>query len=175
LHQPVGCAHTDVDEPPRGWDTAPACVPRHDVGRGAGTNLQVRIGAAPIFRTAVSASSSDLGVAAPCSGTLVSWLSRLEPRMKIITALQMESDQLWRLEHRKTPHAWVEKRRRSDRPDDKRAATVGCLRSGYALPPAAHCLILIVADDLPSERLGRQLRYGSSEPSTPQWRSDRDS
>src|SRR5262245_23021903 len=40
------------DEPPRGWNTAPACVPRHDVGRGAGTNLQVRIGAAPVFNAA---------------------------------------------------------------------------------------------------------------------------
>src|SRR5262249_56462984 len=80
---------TDVDGPPGGWDTARGCVPRDDVGRGAGTNLQVRIGAAPVLRTAVSASSLDLGVAASWSGTLVSWLSRLEPRTKIITAPQM--------------------------------------------------------------------------------------
>jgi len=30
-------------------------------------------------------------------------------------------------------------------PGEKRAAPVGCLRSGYALPPAAHRLILIDA------------------------------
>jgi hypothetical protein len=74
LHQPVGRPHTDVDEPPRGWNTAPACVPRHDVGRGAGTNLQVRIGAAPVFRTAVSASSSALDVAAPRERLRLNWL-----------------------------------------------------------------------------------------------------
>ena len=58
---------------------------------------------------------------------------------------------------------WVEKWRRSDRPDDAgnilgetRAAPVGCRRSGYALPPAAHRLFLIVADDLPVGKARRQ-------------------
>jgi hypothetical protein len=31
------------------WDTAPAYVPRHVVGRGAETNCQVVIGAVPVF------------------------------------------------------------------------------------------------------------------------------
>lgn len=49
LHLPVCHRRTDVDEGPRWWDTAPANVPRHVVGRGADTNLQVGIGAAPVF------------------------------------------------------------------------------------------------------------------------------
>src|SRR5262249_62324339 len=51
-------------------------------------------------------------------------------------------------------------------PGEKRAATVGCLRSGYALPPAAHRLILIVADDLPIRTAPAPATRGSSEPST---------
>jgi len=69
---------------------------------------------------------------------------------------------------------WVEKRRRSDRPDDsgdipgeKRAALVGCRRSGYALSPAAHRLILIVADDLPVGKGMAPVRCASPHPSTP--------
>jgi len=68
---------------------------------------------------------------------------------------------------------WVEKRRRSDRPDDsgdipgeKRAALVGCRRSGYALSPAAHRLILIVADDLPVGKGMAPVRCASPHPST---------
>ena len=49
LHLPVCLRHTDVDESPHRWDTAPAYVPRHVVGRGAGTNFQVGIGAVPVF------------------------------------------------------------------------------------------------------------------------------
>ena len=49
LHLPVWLRHTDVDESPHRWDTAPAYVPRHVVGRGADTNLQVGIGAVPVF------------------------------------------------------------------------------------------------------------------------------
>jgi hypothetical protein len=68
---------------------------------------------------------------------------------------------------------WVEKRRRSDRPDDsgdilgeKRAALVGCRRSGYALSPAAHRLILIVTDDLPVGKGMAPVRCASPHPST---------
>ena len=49
LHLPVCLRHTDVDESPHRWDTAPAYVPRHVVGRGVDTNLQVGIGAVPVF------------------------------------------------------------------------------------------------------------------------------
>ena len=38
---------TDVDETCACWDTAPAFVPRTDVGRGADANFQVWIGAVP--------------------------------------------------------------------------------------------------------------------------------
>lgn len=41
LHLPVWLRHIDVDESPHRWDTAPAYVPRHVVGRGADTNFQV--------------------------------------------------------------------------------------------------------------------------------------
>jgi len=34
---------------PAGWDTDPANVPRHVVGRGADANCQVVIGVAPVF------------------------------------------------------------------------------------------------------------------------------
>ena len=80
---------------------------------------------------------------------------------------------------------WVEKRRRSDRPDDsgdipgeKRAALVGCRRSGYALSPAAHRLILIVADDLPVGKGMAPVRCASPHPSTrgvtrARWQHDR--
>jgi hypothetical protein len=49
LHLPVYLRHTDVDESPHRWDTAPAYVPRHVVGRGVETNFQVGIGAVPVF------------------------------------------------------------------------------------------------------------------------------
>ena len=49
LHLPVCHRRTDVDEGPRWWDTAPANVPRHVVGRGADANCQVVIGVAPVF------------------------------------------------------------------------------------------------------------------------------
>ena len=49
LHLPVCLRHTDVDEGHRWWDTAPAYVPRHVVGRGAETNCQVVIGAVPVI------------------------------------------------------------------------------------------------------------------------------
>src|SRR5262249_47217363 len=71
------------------------------------------------------------------------------------------------------PMPWVEKRRRSDRPDDsgdipgeKRAALVGCRRSGYALSPAAHPPILICADDLPVGKGMAPVRCASPHPST---------
>src|SRR5215472_2889400 len=46
LPLPVCLRHTDVDESPDRWDTAPAYVPRHVVGRGADTNLP-GLGSAP--------------------------------------------------------------------------------------------------------------------------------
>ena len=49
LHLPVCRRRTDVDEGPHRWDTAPAYVPRHVVGRGADANCQVVIGVAPVF------------------------------------------------------------------------------------------------------------------------------
>ena len=41
---------TDVDAGHQWWDTAPANVPRHVVGRGADANCQVGIGAVPVFK-----------------------------------------------------------------------------------------------------------------------------
>src|SRR5262249_29460217 len=83
------------------------------VGRGAGTNLQVRIGAAPVFRTAVSACSSALDVAAPWGGCSRLVAHRLEPSTNHHSATdghsgsRLQRTATARLEHRKRPHARV--------------------------------------------------------------------
>ena len=46
LHLPVCLRHTDVDESPHRWDTAPAYVPRHVVW-GAASKQTSRLGSAP--------------------------------------------------------------------------------------------------------------------------------
>ena len=50
MHPLLRRFHTGVDEPRPGWNTPPAYVLAHGVGRGAETNCQVGIGAVPVFK-----------------------------------------------------------------------------------------------------------------------------
>ena len=49
MHAPLQPFHRAVDWVRHEWDTAPACVLSHGVGRGADANCQVGIGAVPVL------------------------------------------------------------------------------------------------------------------------------
>jgi hypothetical protein len=98
VHQPVGRPHTDMDEPPRRWDTRPACVPRH--GCGARRRYELagcdRRRAGLQRRQRFSALSPALGAAASWGSACSAGVSHVAT----ITALPMGSRA--RPEHAKT-------------------------------------------------------------------------
>lgn len=132
LHLPVCHRRTDVDEGPRWWDTAPANVPRHVVGRGADTNLQVGIGVAPVFkrRQTLNLPSSPFGVAASRAAQRL-WLLGQNLRDNAPSAFQHRQ---W---HRKADSSIPDRGSRSVRACGRRKPPLGRTKHD-----AARCTVL---------------------------------